>query len=309
MARRRSAGQRKAQRLQVAAVQAIAGGLLLLVLPLVMRSSPIGAAFKGVAPIGWALLLGGAVLLWWQSRARQDATAQQPPKLNPSARSPGRARPSSGATASPVAAPEVTAPSPGRAAPQDAAVGRPMAWSTAVFDQIEWRRFEAVVEALFAQAGFETRSQTHGADGGVDIWLYSKHQPGAPVSIVQCKHWAGKQVGVDKVRELRGVMAAHDVKRGQFATTSTFTAQAVEFAQGNGIALLDVNGILGLIAKRTAEEQQALLAVATEGEYWRPTCANCGTKLVERAPRGGGTAFWGCTGFPRCRTTLAMRGT
>lgn len=103
-------------------------------------------------------------------------------------------------------------------------------------------------------------------------------------------------------------MAAHEVKRGQFATTSTFTAQALEFAQGNGIALLDVNGILGLISKRTEAEQQALLAVATEGEYWRPTCASCGTKMVERTPRGGGKVFWGCVGFPRCRTTMPMRG-
>ena len=80
----------------------------------------------------------------------------------------------------------------------------------AVFDAIEWRRLEALVEELFRQAGFITKSQSHGADGGVDIWLYSKHQTdGAPVSIVQCKHWSGKQVGVDKVRELRGVMASH----------------------------------------------------------------------------------------------------
>ena len=27
-------------------------------------------------------------------------------------------------------------------------------WSAAVFADIEWRRFEAVCEALFAQAGF-----------------------------------------------------------------------------------------------------------------------------------------------------------
>lgn len=60
-------------------------------------------------------------------------------------------------------------------------------WSPAVFAAIEWRRFEAVCEALFGQAGFETRSQTHGADGGVDIWLYSRHAEG-PAAIVQCKH-------------------------------------------------------------------------------------------------------------------------
>jgi restriction system protein len=185
---------------------------------------------------------------------------------------------------------------------------RPITWNFAVFEAIEWRRFEAVVEALFEQAGFQTKSQSHGADEGVDIWLYSRSQPGSPVSIVQCKHWQGRRVGVDKIRELRGVMAAHDIQRGQFATTSTFTADAVEFAKQNGINLLDVSGLLGLIAKRTPEQQNSLLAVALEGEYWRPTCVNCGIKMTERKPRNGGSAFWGCTHFPKCKTTMPMKG-
>ena len=92
----------------------------------------------------------------------------------------------------------------------------PDRWSREVFELIEWRLFEAVVEALFAQAGFATRSQAHGADGGVDIWLYSvNHARGdAPVSIVQCKQWMRHKVGVKEVRELRGVMAQHAIVRG-----------------------------------------------------------------------------------------------
>jgi restriction system protein len=172
---------------------------------------------------------------------------------------------------------------------------------------IEWRRFEALVEALFAQAGFETKSQSHGADEGIDIWLYSRSSPGAPISIVQCKHWQGKKIGVDKVRELRGVMAAKNVSRGQFATTSTFTDEAAAFARDNGVNLLDVQGLLALIAKRTPEQQTALLSVALEGEYWRPTCVNCGVKMIERTPRKGGRPFWGCTGYPRCKNIMQLR--
>lgn len=184
---------------------------------------------------------------------------------------------------------------------------RPTIWSKAVFDVIEWRRFEAVVEALFQQAGFQTQSQSHGADEGVDVWLYSRSQPGEPVSLVQCKHWQGKRVGVDKVRELRGVMASRRVGRGQFATTSTFTPEAERFAAENGINLLDVNRLLALIAQRTPGQQQSLLSVALEGDYWRPTCVNCGVKMTERTPRKGGSAFWGCTHYPHCKTTLPMR--
>lgn len=187
--------------------------------------------------------------------------------------------------------------------------GPPRAWSGEVFDMIEWRRFEAVVERLFQQAGFQTKAQSHGADGGIDIWLFSRTQVDVPVSVVQCKHWSGKRVGVDKVRELRGVMAAHNVLRGQFATTSLFTSDAVAFAQANGINLLDVNRLLALIGQRSPAQQAELLAVATEGEYWRPTCVNCGVKMVERTPKAGGTPFWGCAAFPRCRTTMPMRAT
>ncbi|MBL0920311.1 MAG: restriction endonuclease [Hydrogenophaga sp.] len=182
----------------------------------------------------------------------------------------------------------------------------PKQWSAAVFDAIEWRRFEAVCETLFAQAGFETRTQSHGADGGVDIWLHSKNASG-PALVVQCKHWRGKQVGVKEMREFFGVMASQGVKRGTYATSSTFTADATSFAKSNGIHLLDGAGLLGLIKQRTPEQQQALLAVAFEGDYARPTCASCGVKMVERQPKNGGSLFWGCKNYPLCRSTLPMR--
>ena len=179
-------------------------------------------------------------------------------------------------------------------------------WSSKVFAAIEWRRFEAVMETLFAQAGHDTRSQLHGADGGVDIWLYSKN-PEEPVSVVQCKHWRGYPVTVKELREFLGVMASHGIKRGTFATTSRFTADALEFAKANGIHVQDGNGLLRLIAQRTPEQQARLLAVAYEGEYWKPTCASCGVKMVQRESRQDGSKFWGCLNYPRCKRTLAMK--
>ena len=186
----------------------------------------------------------------------------------------------------------------------------PERWSREVFELVEWRRFEAVVEALFAQAGFATRSQPHGPDGGVDIWLYSLHHADgdAPASIVQCKQWMRCKVGVKEVRELRGVMAQHGIARGQFVTTSDFSDDAREFAAGNGIGLHDVDGLLTLIASRDLAQQDALLEVAFAGDWWRPTCASCGIKLVERTARQSGRAFWGCENFPSgCKTQMAMR--
>ncbi len=180
------------------------------------------------------------------------------------------------------------------------------AWSAQVFEDIEWRRFETLCCQLFAQAGFEAKSQSHGADGGVDIWLHSRNAEG-PAAVVQCKHWHGKQVGVKEVREFFGVMASRKVARGTYATTSSFTDEAVRFARDNGIHLLDGKGLLALIATRTPGQQDELLRHAYEGEYWRPTCASCGQKMVERTPRKGGKPFWGCAGYPNCRSILPMR--
>ncbi len=177
-------------------------------------------------------------------------------------------------------------------------------WSPTVFDDIEWRRFEALCEALFSQAGMRTESQSHGADGGVDIWLYSAHSP-KPM-IVQCKHWRRKPVGVQQLREFFGVLKSNDLRYGTFATSSTFTDEALIFAKTNGINAQDRSGLLRLIGSRTIEQQSTLLAVAYEGEYWRPTCANCGVKMIDRRPKAGGPAFWGCVNYgkTRCRFKL-----
>jgi len=309
VAKRKPKTNRQARKITQAGASLLALGIACLVLPLAMRDSAIGAAFAGLAAVGWPILVAGALALVagiaLERRGRSKPVVVQPAPPTVYLRTPtssdtrSRGELTGGGKANAVA---VTSPVAGIKPP-----ARPERWSEAVFDVIEWRRFEAVVERMFQQAGFVTRSQSHGADEGVDVWLYTHRHPDTPIGLVQCKHWQGKRVGVDKVRELKGVMAARDVKRGQFATTSTFTDEAIAFAQGAGINLLDVTRLLKLIVKRTAEQQAELLTVALDGEYWRPTCVNCGTKMVSRQPRSGGSPFWGCSNYPRCKTTLPMR--
>lgn len=303
--RESKAGARAARRREDAAVKLMVLGAGFAVVPLFLRASPLGKAFSSLIPLGIVLMLVGSALLWLTRR--QKSAAERPNHL-------GERAPSLESIAGPVRALSadrvvdefVRASAEGKSAGQTPAM-RPKSWSPEVFAQVEWRRFEAVVEALFKQAGLVTKSQSHGADGGVDVWLYSRTQPEIPVGMVQCKHWQGRQVGVDKVRELRGVMAAEKVGRGLFATTSTFTADARQFAQENGIDLLDVERLLAMIAKRSPEQQKALLEVALEGDYWIPTCASCGIKMVPRKSRKDGGEFWGCSNYPRCKTTMPMR--
>jgi restriction system protein len=276
-------------------------GAAFVVVPRLLGISPLGQALGSLWPLGLLMMATGGLLLWL---VRLNAEPGRAP-ASMVHRAPVR---SSGGVVVPIEAARTRRRVASALAVDPTHPALRQTWSAAVFEEmVDWRRFEAVVEALFAQAGFETKSQSRGADGGIDIWLHSRSQPGAPVSIVQCKHWSGRRVDVDRVRELRGVMAAHDIKRGQFATTSSFSDEAISFARAYGINLLDVGGLLKLIAQRTPEQQQALLAVAYEGEYWRPTCVNCGAKLTERRATLGGGSFWGCTNFPHCKTTRPMR--
>lgn len=273
-------------------------GVLLLVGPSFMQGSIVGTLGPALRPAGWAALALGAVLLGLHYLTAREAPL---PDVEPVARrSPlgkvAQPAPPSAPRREPVFASATSQP---KHSPPEAGPRQEQQWSPAVLAAIEWRRFEAVCEALYAQAGFTTRSQSHGADGGVDIWLHSKHTD-VP-RIVQCKHWQTKSVSVKEMREFFGVMASHQLKSGTYVTSSTFSAEAIAFAKTNGIHAQDGAALLELISKRTPEQQAALLAVAYEGEYWRPTCASCGTKMVERNSSKNEGSFWGCANYPKCR--------
>lgn len=137
-------------------------------------------------------------------------------------------------------------------------------WSLDVFAAIDAQRFAAVCETWFSWAGFDTRSQSHRTDEGVDIWLHAAKMPG-PVAIVRCKHWLDKPVGLTEMKEFLGLVATFKSAHGTYTTTSTYTPEALQFAKENGIDAVDGRGLLRRIQTRTRQCQQALLAVAYNG--------------------------------------------
>lgn len=318
MGRRRgsgSRGRRQQEKLLESGIGLLAIGVALLIAPLFFRIPVLHAAMAGLSSLGWILILIGAGIIGVHvigNKKRGASTLEGAGRWKGSrgyaelTKAPSQPRPTSGPAVDHVV-------SAGYEATKRTATGSdagdvmppvtPTTWSSAVFDVIEWRRFEAVCEWLFGQAGFETKTQSHGADGGIDIWLYSKNFPDGPVSVVQCKHWSKRAVKVGEVRALLGSMTDKNVKRGIFATTSVFTQDATQFAKDNGIQLLDRQGLLELIGKRTPEQQRELLAVATKDQFWIPTCPSCGVKMKRRARKAGG-GFWGCVNYPRCTTVI-----
>ena len=138
-------------------------------------------------------------------------------------------------------------------------------WSLDVFEAIDAQHFAAVCETWFAWAGFDTRSETHRTDEGVDIWLHAAKVPG-PVAIVRCKHWLNKPVGHHEMKDFVGVMSSLKSVHGTYTTTSTYTPEALQLAKENGIDAVDGRGLLRRIQTRTRQRQQALLAVAFNGQ-------------------------------------------
>ena len=280
-------------------------GVVFLLAPSFSGSSPVlETVAAGLQVPGW-LALGIGLALMAVHFAFKSKTEEIPdvPVVFPNRRAHASAR-DAFETTQPPAPSRVNVDSRREPAnkPQ-AQLQRASDWTPDVFSAIEWRRFGAVCEALFAQAGFETRSQAQGSNGGVDIWLHSANAP-EPFTLVRCKHWQAKPVDIHEVHEFFDLLAAHQLRRGTHATTSGYTAEARQFAHDKGIATLDGGALLDLIATRTPEQQQALLAIAFEGEYWRPTCASCGIKLVEYSPTQGGAAFWACSNYRSCNTFL-----
>jgi len=133
---------------------------------------------------------------------------------------------------------------------------------------------------------------------------------------VQCKQWRAHKVGVEVVRELYGVMAAHGATGGFVVTSGRFTSEAGEFARGRNIKLLDGPALHAMIRRvggggrrSSSPAGESLNASATTRQV-EPACPKCSAPMTRRkATRGthAGNEFWGCTKYPGCRGTIALK--
>lgn len=183
---------------------------------------------------------------------------------------------------------------------------KPTVWSIELLRDLEWKRFEDVCQKFYETKGIRSETTTLGADGGIDIRLY-QDDSGKASSIVQCKAWGEKFVGVKPVRELLGVMAHERIAKGFFMASGDFSDDAKSFAQTNPITLISGDMLISMIKRLPDVDQKALLAFATEGDYSTPTCPHCGIKMQRVSGTNGRQDFWGCRNYPRCRQKLGMR--
>lgn len=241
MSRTRHADRRHSLGHASCAVQLLAGAGLLTLMPSVMADSPFTQALEYAQPLSWVMLAAGLGVLLGQ----RFLVGKRAPTLGIAEVVRSEPRADDGAAS--------------------AASSRPSRLDAGVLRRIPERRFEAVVEALFARSGHQVRSRSQLAEGGIDVWLQSQGATG-PTSIVRCRQRAGRTVSIEEIRELERAMAAHGVRSGHFATTSLLTPDAIAFARSHGIQLLGVDGIVRIAAKLAPTERQALLEIAAEDD-------------------------------------------
>ncbi len=187
-------------------------------------------------------------------------------------------------------------------------------------DGMNWREFELLVGEAFRLQGYEvTELGGEGPDGGVDLVL----RRGKEKFLVQCKQWKAFKVGVQIVRELYGVMAAKGAAGGFVVTSGTFTEDAIAFASGRNVTLVDGPKLFGLIqqartARQGGEKTEVLVKPrpatpfalgAVEPAMVCPTCSSAMVRRVAKRGENAGNAFWGCTEYPSCRGTRPIDAT
>ena len=111
--------------------------------------------------------------------------------------------------------------------------------------------FESIVLDLLHRMGYGTSRQDlqrvgGSGDGGID-GIISLDRLGLEKVYVQAKRWQSS-VGRPELQAFYGALAGQKARKGVFITTSSFTAQALEFARSvEGIVLVDGQRLAGLM--------------------------------------------------------------
>ncbi|QOZ84779.1 MULTISPECIES: restriction endonuclease [Chromobacterium] len=279
-------------------VSAILAGFSLLglksVLPAIWAKNPflkpIADAFSALS---WPIALFFLAVAAW-SLLRRTAKPRFSFKLDPVER--------------PSVPPLGLAPRENRAwkEPEATRAERPAQWTLALIRDIEWKRFEDVCQKFYELKGIRSETTQLGPDGGIDIRLF-QDDSGRATSVVQCKAWGERYVGVKPIRELLGVMTHEKIAKAFFMTSGRFSDDAKIVARSNRITLIDGEMLLTLIERLPSAARQQLLEFATAGDYRTPTCPGCGIAMRHVAGKAGRPDFWGCPNYPRCKQILGMR--
>jgi restriction system protein len=179
---------------------------------------------------------------------------------------------------------------------------------------LSWKEFEELVAEAYRRQGYRVIENGLGPDGGVDVKLIDDNQ----TTLVQCKQWRSKNVGVAVIREMFGVMTSESASKVVIICCGVFTRDAISFAENKPIDLIGGAELLSIV--KDIQNKSIISKVNPKSDI-EPSpepqpqnsstiidnpCPKCGNQLVERLAKRGANvcnSFWGCTSFPKCRFT------
>jgi len=172
---------------------------------------------------------------------------------------------------------------------------------------LSWKQFEELVGEAYRRQGYSVlENEAAGADGGVDLWLRKDGNR----YLVQCKQWKTLKVGVKVVREMYGLVIAHQATGAIIITSGLFTQEAKTFAQDKPLDLVEgqqLAAMIDLVKNSPAPRTERVASTAEPGRnvaQTAPICPACSATMILRTAKKGsavGQQFWGCSNYPRCR--------
>jgi len=107
-----------------------------------------------------------------------------------------------------------------------------------------WSEFEMLTGEAFRRQGYAVEETgLGGADGGIDLILRKSSQ----ATLVQCKQWQNRQVGVKVVREMYGLLVHHQAAAVKIVALGDYTPDARRFTQGKPIELIHGGELLATV--------------------------------------------------------------
>ncbi|MCW8987400.1 MAG: restriction endonuclease [Gammaproteobacteria bacterium] len=171
--------------------------------------------------------------------------------------------------------------------------------------------FEKLIAMIFKQRGYAVSEKRSKDDYSVDVVLSMNNE----TTLVQYMHWREHHVDVGAINDLYSAMDDESAHHGIVITSGIFTPEALDFALGKALMLIngiDLSQMIEVLSASKAEHntsfekqiEESIEEKKNEMPEIEPLCPICSSMMVKRTAKKGknaGNTFWGCSQFPNCR--------
>ncbi|WP_419955287.1 restriction endonuclease [Neobacillus niacini] len=165
-------------------------------------------------------------------------------------------------------------------------------------DSMDGIQFEYYLKELYLSRGFGVEVTNASGDYGADLLLT---KAGKKI-VVQAKRYS-KDVGIKAVQEVIGAKSYYKADETWVVSNSYFTKAARELAHKGNVLLVDRDALIDFILVFNPSIEKGVPAEVKQRKSSSHglTCVKCGSPMVLKTGKRG--AFYGCSGFPKCRYT------